>query len=615
MHRTLRAIAAMRCRFWGEIMLKSVIVECETPESTVYAPSVSPGFAAWVTPFAYGDGSVGISFDETTVSGEYREEADPTVDLDFAEAAGIPVSYSSVECPSDGVNRSRIYMRSNDGVHFTETGRCSRAQGSFCNIGFPDGRIIGYDVPKFNQEGTGWADFILIRESIDGGNTWREVRRMLKGTAPYLWRVRRLKSGTVVLLASFYGTPWGKKCVRPTRNTRLPGETSLGRILSFFMTSEDGIRFSPPCYILPGLGAHEFDFAELKDGRLLFIAGDVQGTPVGRQYAVPGPDGYILSPVLPVYMGAPTNPASDPQGGFVPETFCYYEKLHLLIGCRRGFGFSVSADEGENWFPMILNGLMTVPYQPVMISLKNDRFALYGHFGGDNALGQCASRIINVCITPDAIPSLPTAARLTIQRLLSKDSSHYINSFAASLTSGGKPLANRRVTFRIEPFWNPDGSMNASRLSESSFSLTSITDGNGVAGCVLPEYDGIPDIHLAYRIDAIFEGDDDILPCCGPEMTVLALTPRRRCPYPYDAYMAENQLFLSPGFLAVFPDAVEAINRSRDPSDIPCDIRDRLIKDGILIRDGSGSLRYLSAVHSAGRTVTASAMTRGDLYR
>ena len=46
------------------------------------------------------------------------------------------------------------------------------------------------------------------------------------------------------------------------------------------MTTRDGRTFSEPHYILPGIGAHEYDVVETLGGRLLFIAGDVQGTPV-----------------------------------------------------------------------------------------------------------------------------------------------------------------------------------------------------------------------------------------------------------------------------------------------------------------------------------------------
>lgn len=34
-------------------------------QKLVYAPEKRPGFVAWVTAFPYGDGSIGISFDET----------------------------------------------------------------------------------------------------------------------------------------------------------------------------------------------------------------------------------------------------------------------------------------------------------------------------------------------------------------------------------------------------------------------------------------------------------------------------------------------------------------------------------------------------------------------
>ena len=595
-------------------MLESVSIECGNPSATVYSPAGHPGFAAWAAPFEYGDGSVGLSFDEAVAGDTQRTERQLPM-LRFAEAAGIPVSYSTVECPADGIDMLRVYMRSDDGVRFRETGRCPRKYGAICNIGFPDGRIIGYGVPRSNSRGTGWADHIVIRESVDGGNTWRNVRELLSGTSPYLWRVRRLRDGTVVLLASLYGTPWGEGNARPTRNTLLPGETALGKILPFFMTSPDGVSFSPPCYILPGLGAHEFDFAELADGRLLFIAGDVQGTPVGRQYADKCPDGYILSPVLPIYKGAPPDPRSDPQGGYVPETVCYDAERHLLVGCRRGRGFSVSADEGENWFPLRLNGLTDIPYQPVIIRLTSGGFALYGHTGGDNALGQRRMRIVCVLLSAGSIPPLPMPGRLEMHRLLSDDASHYVNSFSARLTSGGKPLPGRRIKFRIGPYWNPDGSMNAAALSAAHVSVTAETGSDGTAVCAVPGYDGIPDIHLAYRIDAVFDGDNSTLPCRGPEMTVLALTPHRMRPYPYDAYMAEDQLFLSPDFLTAFPDAVSAINSCDSPSDIPESIRIRLVSDGILVKEKNGAYGYIPAVHSSGKKITAAAMTHGDLYR
>ena len=63
-------------------------------QKLVYAPEKRPGFVAWVTAFPYGDGSIGISFDET-LEAENPDFIPPR--LEFAEAAGVPVSYCSVE--------------------------------------------------------------------------------------------------------------------------------------------------------------------------------------------------------------------------------------------------------------------------------------------------------------------------------------------------------------------------------------------------------------------------------------------------------------------------------------------------------------------------------------
>ena len=71
----------------------------EFAQHTVYRPQKRPGFAAWATAFSYGDGTVGLSFDEV-VEEENPEYTPPRLEL--AEAAGVPVSYCSVECGDPG---------------------------------------------------------------------------------------------------------------------------------------------------------------------------------------------------------------------------------------------------------------------------------------------------------------------------------------------------------------------------------------------------------------------------------------------------------------------------------------------------------------------------------
>ena len=150
--------------------------------------------------------------------------------------AGVPVSYESVEVGSAALTRFRVYMASKDGRNFSETGRCRREEGSFCTIGFPDGRLVGYDVPRRDADGCAWSTFIAVRESLDGGTTWVERGRLLEGCAPYLWRVRKLPSGEkFCCLPPCTVTPWGPGRARPTRNTTLPEEDYVGKIQTFFM--------------------------------------------------------------------------------------------------------------------------------------------------------------------------------------------------------------------------------------------------------------------------------------------------------------------------------------------------------------------------------------------
>ena len=78
----------------------------------IYTPAQRPGFAAWATAFAYGDGRIGLSFKET-VRGRDPQYRPPRLEL--GEAVGAPVSYCSVECGSENECSYRVYLVSSDG--------------------------------------------------------------------------------------------------------------------------------------------------------------------------------------------------------------------------------------------------------------------------------------------------------------------------------------------------------------------------------------------------------------------------------------------------------------------------------------------------------------------
>ncbi len=527
----------------------------QAERNIIYMPEVRPGFVAWTTCFTYGDGRIGLSYKETV------RERDPFYQpprLEMGEAVGAPVSYCSVECGSELERSYRVYMVSSDnGKTFTETGRCPLEEGSFCNLGFPDGRIIGYDVPRINDARTGWFDGIKMRESLDGGSTWREIGVLLEGSAPYLWRARRLKDGTLLLLTCLYGTPWGLGQPRSTRNTMLPGETYINKIQTCFLASKDGVNFTGPHYVLPGIGAHEYDVCECPDGRLLFIAGDVQATPVGRQFVERKGDSYLNGTFFGIRRGAPSDPKKDPMGGFVPESLVMRED-GLIIGSRRNKPYSASTDFGENWYEV--DGLPTSLYQPFLIAAADGTILNFGHKGGDMALGQ---EDMYIGVDRFRVENrMPQSCTLSLGREMDEGKTHYINAFSARLTAGGKPVAGQKVLFRAHPVWNADGSYSTIPQSEASIQTPVETDADGIAKIAYPMFDGRPDIHFYYNIDVVFRPEEGsgFAPCDGPMMCVSGLTPHRAERWPYDLYLAEGKVFVSPRLQAEIPDAIGQIN-------------------------------------------------------
>lgn len=587
----------------------------EFAEKVLYAPKTEPGFVAWAAAWEYGDGRVGVCFDEIQ---NVPDPAHVPPKLEYAEAAGVPVSYESVEAGSAALTRFRVYMASKDGRNFSETGRCRREEGSFCTIGFPDGRLVGYDVPRRDADGCAWSTFIAVRESLDGGATWVERGRLLEGCAPYLWRVRKLPSGKILLLASLYGTPWGPGRERPTRNTTLPEEDYVGKIQTFFMESRDGIAFSGPHYILPGLDAHEFDVAEYPDGRLLFLAGDVQGTKVGRQFVALQNGRWISGPVLPIHAGAPPSPGENPQGGFLPETFVYVQKSGALLGYRRNCGWSISSDDGANWTRVQPPNEERKLYQPMLLLLSDGTALLFGHAGGDQAFGEAKMCMYIERAVPESVSLLKKPARLSLRRCLSADGSQYENVFAARLTANGEPLAGRCVRFRFTTYWNEDGSVNQAPQQKAPLQVSAVTDADGCAKAAADAYDHRADIHLSYMADCVFAGDAETLPCESPKMTVLALTPKRRCPYPYEAYFAGGVLYLSPDFLQAFPYAVYVLKQHLGERRVPVE---NLGREAALrlcacgaAQEKEGSFFWISSVHAPSPLADVCAMAAGEWY-
>lgn len=575
----------------------------------IYAPAEEYGFTAWTDVFSYPQNRIGLSFKEI------RPGHDPSFlppKLEMGEAIGAPVSYCSAECGSEDTIAERVYMASDDGgMHWYQTGRCPLSEGSFLNAGFADGRLIGLDVGRVNETRTGWCDYIAVRESVDGGSTWRELTRLLEGTAVYLWRLRRLRDGSLLVLASFYGTPWGPGRERATRNTMLPGESYLNKIQTFFLHSMDGRSYTGPHYVLPGIGAHEYDAVELSDGRLLFLAGDVQGTPCGRQIVRRTPQGFLNGPLLPIGAGAPPQPQDDPQGGFVPESIVCLPG-DLLVGARRNKPFSCSGDLGETWTQ--IEGLPPGLYQPCTCVLPDGRIAAIGHCGGDSAVGHTKMQICADVFRLEG--EVPCGCTLSLARELSADGSHYCNRYSAVLSCKGRPVAEQRIVFRFLPFWTADGSVNTLPQQQAPVQLAAITDENGTAAVSVPEYDAVRDIHFAYTVDAAADAAPGMAACVSAKRCELAMTPHRRCRHPYPAYFAENTLYLSPELEQKFPGCRHAIlaEAGREAPVLPNAALRQALLEARVLRQTAEGLRWITRVHGACALETVLPQPDGDWY-
>jgi hypothetical protein len=286
-----------------------------------------------------------------------------------------------------------------------------------------------------------------------------------------------------------------------------------------FTSSDDGKTWSLPLTAFPSLWTWEPDFVELPGGDLLFVNSDMQDGPQVRQYFRKTAKGFIPGPVY------------DIVSGRAPETFVY-SKSGLLVGSLRGVGYMCSNDEGATWHT--ISDIPKCPYQPYMIELADGRFLNVWHHGADLRVGDGEQWLGNHTFRLDA--HLPSPTQLKIERLLNSEKNQYINAFQVALTSGGKPLAGKRVhvawhvnsqskKYHTGDYLKSDDPRIAGTREEAT------TDAHGKATIDLSKLeDHPPTIHCHYRVTAWFE------PVDGDAM----LTPSRSDVY--SAYTANARI-------------------------------------------------------------------------
>ena len=541
------------------VMAKKVYTQAlDFEERAVYYPEVRPGYTAWASLFQFGNGDLGIAFNEIR-RGKNPDFNPPP--LEFVEAMALPYRILPDALPAANPNLLSEYvnLKSTDGGKtWQQTGRAPVNSRHFYHLGFPDGRLVRlagvrqycYELPPEERMCS------IIEESTDGGNTWKEISRFIQGKFFYGHKFKKLRNGSIIA-AGPIELSFGPGGERAGRHTAIPGE--IKPLQTCFMISEDGgYTWDGPHYIFPGIMSWEPDFVELLDGSLLFINSTVQSGRAVRQIVRKTPTGWVNDPLMEIHRGTPDDWENERQGGFTPETVTITED-GLIVGARRGGVYSCSNDLGENWYE--IDGASACKYQPMIEYLGDNKFLTVWHEGGDTRFGEIDMFIGLHDFTVKA--NLPKPAKLTLQRELSEDKRQYINSYLAKLTADGEPAAGRELEFRISPTWLDDGRHNPEDVRDAKDVRKAITDDDGIAKINLTEMNSIPDIHHAYRITVSFtpKDGDELSACDGPATMAYAMTPARNNPANYPVYMNHGRIMLTPPAAKDFPDLAEMIEK------------------------------------------------------
>lgn len=538
-------------------MIKKFAQALEFNGQAVYYPEIRPGYTAWASLFKFDNGDLGIAFNEIRQGGNPNFTPVP---LEFAEA--MVLQYRELPdvlpaCNPDLISEY-VYLKSTDnGQTWQETGRCPVNTRHYWHVGFPDGRIVRIIGTQQYRYELGDDRFCnVIEESKDGGNTWKEIARFMEGKFFYGHKFKKLSNGNIVAVGPVLPS-FGLGGEIQTRPGELPGHIKPDQT-AFLISEDGGYTWDGPHYIFSGIEAWEPDFVELPDGSLLFINSTVQPGRAVRQIVRKCSTGWINEPLMEIHRGAPDDWGNNPQGGFTPETVTITPQ-GLIVGARRGGGYSCSNDLGENWYE--IEGLPKCEYQPMIECLPDGKFLAVWHYGLDSRFGEFDMYIGTHEFAVKANLSKPTA--LTLQREFSADGNQYINAFNARLTADGKPLKGRKINMHVKDTWfpSPDDRNNPIDVWDSQDIRTSITDSNGVARFELKDKACVPDRNMDYTVAVSFTSkqSDEHLSCKGPTCRAYPLTAARDNVAPYPVYNSRGMIMITPETANDFPDLADIV--------------------------------------------------------
>ena len=338
------------------------ITATDVAHFTVYHSPQTPGYTCWAGCWLMPDETLMLSFHQATGPLSGRPHARP----DVLHALSWPPQ-GNFGYDMTGTIQQIIHLASTDGSHTwqqiaTEPYH-SPMNGCTCEAetALPDGTVVrgvwGQYLPFYDVPQTGY-----VQRSTDRGQTWTAPSPVMDPDRFIVFpkRLRLLRDGRLVLTGGF--SPLG-----PDIKTRY--DWFKGMRMAMWLSDDGGHTWPAPVVVLPDMSNEETDFAELPDGRLLFVS-RVDGAPHPRWQS-------LLEPAGDSYHLISYEPAPFPHSGH-PEMLAAREGVALHLATT---GIHWTADAGQTWHDLGIGG---TGYYPRSVQLPDGRIFCVCHRGGDN---------------------------------------------------------------------------------------------------------------------------------------------------------------------------------------------------------------------------------------